>query len=77
MRTRCVAQSPFGATLIRRLSLVSASIQPENPAARKHQSVRPSTGVENSRSRSRSQGVVDIGCHSMHGMVCGRPRFSI
>ena len=27
-----------------------------------------------SKTGSRSQGMVDIGCHSVHGMVCGRPR---
>jgi hypothetical protein len=26
-----------------------------------------------SKTGSRSQGMVDIGCHSVHGMVCGRP----
>ena len=51
-----------------------------NPRIRRHGNTRACGRPRVSKtadSRSRSQGVVDIGCHSMHEMVCGRPRFSI
>ena len=54
-------------------SFVSASIQP--PRIRRHGNTRACGRPRVSKtasSRLRSKGAVDIGCHSMHGMVCGR-----
>jgi hypothetical protein len=54
-------------------SFVSASIQP--PRIRRHGNTRACGRPRVSKtasSRLRSKGAVDIGCHSMYGMVCGR-----
>jgi hypothetical protein len=41
-------------------------------AARKHQRCGRPRVSKTASSRLRSKGAVDIGCHSMYGMVCGR-----
>lgn len=54
-------------------SFVSASIQP--PRIRRHGNTRACGRPRVSKtasSRLRWKGAVDIGCHSMNGMVCGR-----